>query len=269
MASSSIALERILRRDRQLVTAALGLTIACAWAYILLGAGMEAGAFSEAIATRSGIAGNDLHGATQKWNAAYAVTVVAMWWFMMVAMMLPSAAPTILLTAALNRRSDENRKPYGAAGFFTAGYLFVWLLFSVVATTVQWELENSGLLSGMMQSANWYLSGGLLLAAGLWQLTPVKQACLRHCRSPVEYLVRHRRRGNHGALVMGMRHGTYCLGCCWAMMGLLFYAGVMNLLWVAGLALYVLLEKLVMAGQRLSRYAGVALMLAGGAMLVA
>lgn len=269
MASSPVAFERILRRDRQLVTAALGLTIVSAWLYLLLGAGLESGSSTATIGAHGAIPDASHGGVTQTWDATHALIVVVMWWLMMVAMMLPSAAPTILLAAALNRRADEGRKPYGETGFFVAGYLFVWLLFSVAATLCQWALETGGLLSPMMASANGYLSGALLVAAGVWQQTASKQACLRHCRSPVQYLVRHRRPGNRGALVMGMGHGTYCVGCCWALMGLLFYAGVMDLLWVAGLALYVLLEKRFMAGERVSRYAGMALMLAGVVLFVA
>jgi len=187
---------------------------------------------------------------------------------MMVAMMLPSAAPTILLTAALNRRSTSDHPPFGAAAFFALGYLLVWLFFSLAAAFAQWLLESNGLLSSMMNSKSNYLTAGLLLAAGVWQFSLIKQACLRHCRSPVEFITRQRRPGNRGALVMGLHHGTYCLGCCWFLMSLLFVGGVMNLYWIAGLALFVLVEKLFAKGVWFGRVAGAGLFITGAVLLL-
>ena len=143
------------------------------------------------------------------------LVLFVMWWVMMVAMMLPGAAPTILLTAALNRRSTSDHPPFGTAALFALGYLLAWLFFSLVAAVAQWLLESNGLLSAMMNSKSNYLTAGLLLAAGVWQFSPIKRVCLRHCRSPIEFVTRQRRPGNRGALVMGFHHGTYCLGCCW------------------------------------------------------
>jgi len=199
---------------------------------------------------------------------SYIFVLLAMWWIMMIAMMLPSAAPTILLTAALNRRSTSDRPPYGSAVFFTIGYILVWFLFSLVAMVGQLILESSGLLSTMMHSKSIYLTAGLLLAAGIWQFSPIKQACLRHCRSSGEFITRHRRPGNRGALMMGLHHGTYCLGCCWILMALLFVGGVMNLYWIAGLALFVLIEKLVSSGVWFDRVTGGGLIIAGIALFV-
>lgn len=233
------AVEQLLRHERRVVLGALALAIAAAWAYTLAGAGM-----GEA---QSGV--------------RHAVGMLAMWWVMMVAMMLPSAAPAILLAAALNRRSAQ--PPYGAAGFFTAGYLLAWLGFSLAAVVVHGALAASGLLSATMRASNPTLAGALLLAAGLWQVTPLKQACLRHCRSPIDQLTRYRRPGNLGALSMGVRHGGYCLGCCVFLMALLFVGGVMSPLWIAGLALFVLAEKLLARGVWFSRAAGAALVTAG------
>ena len=186
---------------------------------------------------------------------------------MMIAMMLPSAAPTILLTAALNRRSTSDRPPYGTATFFTIGYLLTWFLFSLVAMVGQLVLESNGLLSIMMHSSSSYLTAGLLLAAGVWQFSSIKQACLRHCRSPVAFITRYRRPGNKGALVMGLHHGAYCLGCCWFVMALLFAGGVMNLYWIAGLALFVLIEKLFSSGVWFGRVSGAGFIIAGTALL--
>jgi predicted metal-binding membrane protein len=190
-----------------------------------------------------------------------------MWCIMMTAMMLPSATPVLLLAAALNRRVEPERRPYGRTAFFAAGYVFVWTLFSLAAVAAQWGLAQSGALSGMMHASDGRLAGGLLIAAGLWQLTPLKHACLRQCRSPLMVLVQRRRKGNLGALTMGTEHGAYCLGCCWVLMALLFVGGVMNLYWIVGLALYVLAEKLLPAAHRLGRWAGAALVLAGVALV--
>jgi predicted metal-binding membrane protein len=268
--STPSPVEQVLRRDRQVVVAALVLVAALAWVYTLAGVGMEMNAlemtYSASAAMMTGDSTTSM--SVPQWSVGHASIMLTMWWVMMVAMMLPSAAPTILLAAAINRRSNSNRPPYGPAGFFAAGYLLAWLCFSAVAVAAQWALENGGQLSAAMQVTSAYLTGGLLLAAGLWQLTPIKHACLRHCRSPVDYLIRHRRPGNRGALVTGMGHGTYCLGCCWFLMALLFAGGIMNLYWIVGLALFVLAEKVLARGGWFGRVSGVGLIFAGTATLL-
>lgn len=269
-------LERLLRRDRQVVLVALSAVAVLAWAYTLTGAGMSMNALQMSpspwpapggptgtMAVGEGAAATRMPMPAAGWSIGHAAIMLAMWWSMMVAMMLPSATPTILLATAVNRRADTARRPYGSAGFFTAGYLLAWLLFSLVAVSAQWLLDTGELLSQWLHSNSTGLSAALLIAAGAWQLTPVKQACLRHCRSPIEFLTRHRRPGNRGALIMGMEHGSYCLGCCWFLMALLFVGGVMNLYWIAGLALFVLAEKLLPGGAWFSRVAGAALIAAG------
>lgn len=272
MKSASSPVEQVLRRDRQVVIAALVLVAALAWVYTLTGVGMDMTAIEmthpASTAERMGESSMSTSMSVPQWSASHAGVMLAMWWVMMVAMMLPSAAPTILLAAAINRRSDTDCPPYGPAGLFAMGYLLAWLGFSAVAVTAQWMLESDGRLSTTMQSTSAYLTAGLLIAAGLWQLTPIKQACLRHCRSPVDYLVRHRRPGSRGALVMGMGHGTYCLGCCWFLMALLFVGGVMNLYWIVGLALFVLAEKVLTRGVWFERASGLGLIVAGGATLL-
>lgn len=250
--------ESILKHERRMVVSALLLVGFMAWVYTLSGAGMGMSVFEM---TRQGQESMSMDGSPMPmpitvWTLAYAVLMLAMWWVMMIAMMLPSAAPTILLAAALNSRSRANQPPYGGAGFFTLGYLLAWLFFSAVAVAVQWYLQNTGQLSAMVQSQNQFITGGLLVAAGGWQFSPIKQACLRHCRSPVEFLTRRRRAGNRGALLMGIEHGSYCLGCCWFLMALLFVGGVMNIYWIAGLALYVLVEKLLRYGERIGTAVG-------------
>jgi predicted metal-binding membrane protein len=250
-------LEFILRRDRQIVAACLFVVSASAWLYILSGAGMG---MTMLEMTHPGQTGMDMNMVMpQSWSSGYTVMMFFMWWIMMIAMMLPSATPTILLSAALNRRSSSETSPYGSAAIFAFGYLLAWAIFSLVAVLLHWVLEQAGLLSMLMESASRILSGVLLILAGLWQFTPYKNACLTHCQSPVDFLVRHRRPGNWGALLMGLHHGYYCLGCCWFLMALLFVGGIMNLFWIVGLAAVVALEKLTPHGEIISKIAGLIL----------
>jgi len=258
-------LDFILRRDRMVVSACLLLVTAGAWLYILSGAGMGMSMWEMTHPANTGMDMNMVM--PQAWSSGYAVVMFFMWWIMMIAMMLPSATPTILLSAAVNRRSSSESPPYGSATVFTLGYLLAWALFSLTAVFAHWLLEQAGLLSMLMESASRVLSGALLILAGAWQFTPFKNACLTHCQSPIDFLVRHRRPGNRGALLMGLHHGYYCLGCCWFLMALLFVGGVMNLYWIIGLAIYVYLEKALPGGQWLPRLTGAAL-LAWGAVLV-
>jgi predicted metal-binding membrane protein len=181
-----------------------------------------------------------------------------MWAVMMVAMMLPSAAPVVLLFAALERR----RGRLGRTAAFVAGYLVLWSGFSAAAAALQWALQRIAITNAAGPALGLF-GAALVGAAGLYQLTPLKRACLAHCRSPVDALAGHWRPGRGGAFVMGARHGLYCLGCCWLLMALLFVIGVMNLLWVALLALLVLVEKLAPGGPRLARWSGLALVAAG------
>jgi predicted metal-binding membrane protein len=187
----------------------------------------------------------------------------------MIGMMLPSAAPMILTFANVNRKRHARGQSYVPTALFTAGYLLTWGGFSVAATLAQWALERAAALSPMDMTTDSPLLGGLLfLAAGLYQFTPVKQACLRFCRSPLDFALNHWRDGPGGALRMGMTHGLYCLGCCWVLMLLLFVGGVMNLLWVAGLGAVVLVEKLMPPGPWISRAGGVLLAACGVWLLV-
>ena len=250
-------LEQLLQRDQLVVVGALLFVTLLAWAYIFSGAGMD-----------MGDGAMDHMNMQMAWTPGYATIVFLMWWIMMVAMMLPSASPTILLFAKINRQRREAGKAYVATGTFALGYLLIWGLFSAVATAAQWALVSSGLLSMAMASTNQSLSAAILIAAGLWQFTPLKTACLRHCRSPFHFVVSGFRPGEFGALRMGVEHGAFCLGCCWFLMALLFYGGVMNLYWIAGLAIYVLIEKMAPAGEWIGRLAGAGLIVWGGVLLV-
>ena len=233
-------IEAALRRDRLVVALSLAGVVALAWLYLWhQAASMHAG-------DHSGMA-----------------MAIAMWVVMMAGMMLPSAAPTILFYGAMVRKHAERGSVLPAVWIFVSGYLLVWAGFSLAAAMLQAALEHAGLLTSMMASASKRLSGALLVAAGVYQLTPLKNLCLRKCRNPVQFFMTHWRPGAAGALRMGMTQGAYCVGCCWMLMLLLFAAGVMNLAWVALIAVFVLLEKLLPAGRLTSRIAGAALVVLG------
>ena len=265
-ASGSGVLEAALRRERLVLVVSLAVVVALAWLWLLLGAGSGMGQLS--VGGERDMAGM-AHAMMQPavWTPSYAALMLAMWWVMMAAMMLPSAAPTLLLFARVNRAERTGGRSYVPTGIFAAGYLAVWGGFGVLATAAQWGLQRLDLLSPMMATPSRLLAAAILIGAGLWQLTPIKRICLQHCRSPLGFLVTSWRRGRLGALRMGLGHGAYCLGCCWFLMGLLFVGGVMNLLWIAGLAVFVLIEKVLPMGQRVGRLAGIGAIAWGMAML--
>ena len=201
--------------------------------------------------------------APHPWAPLDVALLFLMWAVMMVAMMLPSAAPMILLVASVNRGRRERASPAAPTAIFAAGYLLVWTGFSAAAALAQAALHQAALLSPAMATTSPVLGGVLLLVAGIYQWLPLKSACLGRCQSPLGFLGSEWREGHRGALVMGVRHGLFCLGCCWALMALLFVAGVMHLAWVAGIAALVLVEKVVPGGRWVGRAAGVALAAAG------
>ncbi|WP_198294165.1 DUF2182 domain-containing protein [Ensifer sp. BR816] len=198
------------------------------------------------------------------WSAVDAAFTMTMWVVMMVGMMLPSASPMILLYARVGRQSLRDGKPFASAGYFTGGYLMAWAGFALVATLGQWLIEGA-LLTPALASASRVFSGIVLIVAGLYQWTPLKDACLAQCQAPIVFLQRHGgfRRDPRGAIGLGFRHGLYCVGCCWALMALLFVGGIMNVLWIAAIALFVLVEKVLPAGRILSRIAGSVLVVFG------
>ena len=202
------------------------------------------------------------------WTAVNFALTYVMWWVMMTGMMLPSALPMVTMFARVNRNKREHGKPYVPTMVFAAGYLLTWATYSLAATGAQWALETLALMSPMGAVTNPVFGGVVFVAAGIYQFTPVKQACLRHCRSPLSFILNSWRDGSTGAVQMGASHGSYCLGCCWVLMSLLFAVGVMNLLWAAVIAIIVLAEKLLPAPVWISRISGVA-MCAWGAFLIA
>ena len=284
MVAVAFDLESVLRRDRLVVVIALVAVIVLSWVYVLAGAGMGMSAFEMTRmtqpvgvidSTQPSVQGMSMGGTavggtmvTGAWTVGYAVVIFFMWWVMMFGMMLPSASPLLLLFARMMRKEKDKGAPYVPTGVFALGYVIMWAAFSAIATGAQWGLEASGLLSGIMVGTSAVLGAGLLIAAGVWQLTPWKNACLRHCRSPIGFLSAHWRPGRTGAFKMGLVHGAFCLGCCWFLMALLFYGGVMNLYWIIGLALYILIEKLLPAGARIGQLTGVILIAWGATLLI-
>jgi predicted metal-binding membrane protein len=253
-------LEALLRRDRLVVGAGLAALVVASWLYLLHMATMSDMAMHAAM---PGMAMPAMYA----WSWAEVGALVVMWTVMMVAMMTPSAAPMILMFAAIHRRRQAEGRPAVPTAIFVLGYLAIWTVFSVVAALAQAGLHAAALLSPAMAATSPALAGGLLVAAGLFQLTPLKRACLAACRSPLSFLMTRWREGAGGAFAMGVRHGLYCLGCCWALMALLFVAGVMNVLWVAAIAVAVLVEKVVPRGDLVGRLAGVVLLAVGVALI--
>jgi predicted metal-binding membrane protein/arylsulfatase A-like enzyme len=246
----------LVRRDRTVTALALLAVTAIAWAWLLR--------------MQSGMAHDDMAMAMpdmRSWSAAELFALFLMWAVMMAAMMLPSAAPMILLFAGVQRRRLERAGPAVPTAVFAAGYLLVWTVFSAAAALTQWGLHQAALLSPAMASTSPILGGTLLVIAGAYQWLPFKSACLGHCRSPLGFFGSEWREGSGGALAMGVRHGTYCLGCCWALMTLLFVVGVMHVPWVAAIAALVLVEKVTRVGPWIGRLAGIGLILWGGWML--
>jgi predicted metal-binding membrane protein len=266
------ALEAVLRRDSVIVVAALVAVTVLAWVYVLrLAAAMDMSGMDMSgfrmISTGFAMA---MAPAQAAWSAVDFVLMFAMWAVMMVGMMTPSATPMILIYARAARTAEAAGRPLAATSLFAAGYLLVWVGFALLATTAQWALERVGLLDPMMGLASTVLGGGVLIAAGLYQLSPLKYACLLQCQSPLAFIQRHGglRRSGLGALRLGGAHGFYCLGCCWVLMILLFVGGVMNVLWIAALAILALAEKVVPAGRFVAQVAGVGLIVAGVRLLV-
>jgi len=264
-------LETVLRRDRLVVAGALGGIIALAWGYVLwLAADMDMGGMDMTGFRMIPAGMGFMAPANAKWGAIEFAFVFVMWAVMMVGMMAPSAAPMILMYARVGRQRRAEGKPLAATGWFAAGYFLTWIGFSLAETMVQWTIERAAVLDSRMASTSNVLGGIVLIAAGVYQWSPLKDVCLAQCQSPLGFLMRHGGfRGDWpGCLLLGFRHGAYCVGCCWVLMALLFVGGVMNVLWIALLALLVLLEKLTPLGGWVARAAGVACLGAGAWMLL-
>jgi len=238
-------LERLLKRDRLIVLGGVVGLSGLAWLELW----RHAGAMAMQAAMPHPV----------PWRPPDLGAAALMWAVMMVAMMLPAAAPMLLLFATMQRKRREQAQPATPTGCFAAGYVLIWLAWSGLAAGLQWALQALLLLSPHLATTSGLLGGGLLVLAGCYQLTPWKNTCLTHCQSPLGFFLTRWREGTWGAFRMGLHHGAYCVGCCWALMGLLFVGGTMNLVWVAAIAVFVLLEKAVARGPWLSRAAGLAL----------
>jgi predicted metal-binding membrane protein len=269
---SAPALESLLKRDRLVVAASLAALALLSWFYLFhLAAGMDMAEMD----AMDGMPGMDMPSMAMEPTAAAQINPIVdfvllavMWMIMMVGMMVPSAAPTILLCAAIERKRAEVNPVLGRTALFVGGYFLVWGAFSIVAAAAQTALSRAGLVSMEMAVTSAALAGAVFVLAGLYEFTPLKNRCLIHCRSPLEWIPHHMRPGRTGALRMGLEHGAYCLGCCWVLMLLLFAGGVMNLLWVAVIAAIVLVQKLLPGGPIFARFAG-AVFLLWGAVLIA
>lgn len=244
-------MEALLKRDRVVVLAGLAGVTGLAWFYLIAMAAGMSDMGSMAVLR------------IKPWTGLEFLLMFLMWAVMMVAMMLPGAAPMMLLYGLFVRKQRARGHVFASVGLFAAGYLLAWTAYSLAATLLQWGLEQAALLSPMMVTRSPILGGALLIAAGVYQWTPVKNACLENCRSPVDFLSRHWRHGNSGAVAMGLHHGLYCVGCCWFLMALLFVGGVMNLLWVAAIAGFILIEKATRFGVVGGRVTGALLTVIG------
>lgn len=248
------------RRDRVLLLAGLGLVTVVGWIYLVDMAAQMAD--TPLLAMRQ-----------TPWTPAYFAMMLIMWVVMMIAMMVPTAMRTILVFAAIARRYDRGQSgstSVAAQGaWFTLGYVIVWSFFCLWATLLQWQLDKLSLLSPDMAFYSPHLGAMTVLLAGIWQLSPLKNSCLKHCRHPTLFLSRMYRSGPGGAIVLGLAHGAYCLGCCWVLMGLLFVGGVMNLLWILLITLFVLAEKLLPTGLRLARITGWTMVIGAAGFLLA
>ena len=250
-------METLLKRDRVIIFVSLVGITALAWLYLV----------NQARSMDMPMSAAEMAAMTPQGPMGFLLTFL-MWLVMMIGMMLPSAAPMILLFNTVSRRHKEQGQPYVATSVFTFGYLLVWGGFSLVATIIQTGLNHAALLSPAMASTSPILGGALFIATGIYQWTPLKNACLGKCRSPLDFIMHHWRTGTRGAFLMGLIHGAFCLGCCWLLMGILFIGGVMNLMWVAGITAFLLVEKLLPQGVWVGRFVGFAMILAGAIILL-
>lgn len=253
-----------LGRERAIAAASLLLLAALAWVYLWYDAqGMSAG-------PKGSLSGLLMaESADKPWSPLSIALAFLMWSVMMVGMMLPSAAPAIVLYGALARKHRQKGSALPAVWIFAAGYLAVWVGFSAVAVMLEAALQAEGLLTPMLVSTSTWLTGGLLIAAGVYQWLPIKRVCLEKCRAPLQFFLMRWRPGVRGAFGMGAEHGAFCVGCCWVLMLLLFAAGVMDLMWVAVIATFVLIEKLLPFAKLVGWISGAALIVLGMAVVAA
>ncbi len=247
----SNSLEYLLKRDRLVIICGLFFITLLSWLYIIYLYNqmvyMDMNALFFAMPM------------TPRWTATDFILLFLMWLVMMIAMMTPSVAPLVLIFAKVNRQRREQERPFVNAIYLMTGYFLIWAAFSLAATSLQWLLQQISWLNPEMKTTNKILGGIILIVTGLFQFTPLKQSCLKYCRAPLGFVLHHWKEGKQGALKMGIENGLYCVGCCWLLMVLLFVAGIMNLLWVALIAVFVLFEKIAPRAKWLPYVAGLAL----------
>lgn len=247
-------LEKVLRKDRIIIVAGIVVITILSWLYLFyLAYDMQS----------MDMTGEMTMPNMTAWSLVEFLLMFIMWFVMMIGMMIPSASPMILVFATVNRKRREKDQPYVPTFIFMLGYLTIWAIFSLIATLAQYYLVQYGILGHSMKSSSSLFGGIILIAAGIFQWTPLKNVCLDHCRSPLDFIMNNWREGYKGSYFMGLNHGTYCLGCCWVLMLILFVTGVMNLLWVAIIAIFVLLEKVTKHGYLISRISGFLIFLYG------
>ena len=242
MKFEDIPLTRLLREERFYILFGLAGLIALSWAYLVFW---------------------DMPMSLQAWAWPHFAMMFTMWAVMMVAMMVPSAMPMILLYSHATRKAKTDGGNLAPLFVFISGYIVAWTGFSLLAATLHGLFETAGIVTPMMISSHPWLTGGLLILAGIYQMSPLKDTCLVYCSHPVQFISKYWRTGTWGVFRMGLHHGLFCVGCCWALMMLLFVGGVMNLLWVAALAIFVLLEKVLPLPKRWGVISGGVLILAG------
>ena len=274
--ANSTAVESLIQRDKVITIIAIGILVGATFAYTVLGVGMN----MSAIQMTPGLGQSQMSmpnmSAMKKmaatpavWTFNYSVLMFFMWWTMMIAMMLPSASPMILLYTALIRRTKKAKSIIRQVASFICGYLLAWAAFSLFAAALQSQLELRDWMSPMMMEAtNIYLAAGILIAAGVYQLTPLKTVCLEKCRQPASFLANYKNTWVNSPLRIGLVHGFYCVGCCWFLMGLLFFGGIMNLYWIVGLIIFVAIEKLHEKGIIFGKILGGGAIVSGIAFLI-
>ena len=274
--ANSTAVESFIQRDKIITIIAIAILVGATFTYTVLGVGMNMSAIQmtpglgqSQMSMPKMSAMKNMAASPAVWTFNYSVLMFFMWWTMMIAMMLPSASPMILLYTALIRRTKKAKSIIRQVTSFICGYLLAWAAFSLFAAALQSQLELRDWMSPMMMEAtNIYLAAGILIAAGVYQLTPLKTVCLEKCRQPASFLANYKNTWVNSPLRIGLVHGFYCVGCCWFLMGLLFFGGIMNLYWIVGLIIFVAIEKLHEKGIIIGKILGGGAIVSGIAFLI-
>ena len=274
--ANSTAVESFIQRDKVITIIAIAILVGATFTYTVLGVGMNMSAIQmtpglgQSQMPMTNMSAMKKMAATPAvWSFNYSILMFFMWWTMMIAMMLPSASPMILLYTALIRRTKKTKSIIRQVTSFICGYLLAWAAFSLFAAALQSQLELRDWMSPMMMEAtNIYLAAGILIAAGVYQLTPLKTVCLEKCRQPASFLANYKNTWVNSPLRIGLVHGFYCVGCCWFLMGLLFFGGIMNLYWIVGLIIFVAIEKLHKKGLIFGKILGGGAIFLGVAFLI-